>query len=247
MSILIATIGFLVSLCSIFYWKASGAFINWFWQDAREEAEMVLEDKRSSSKLPVKFCLKSTVLVLLLFSATTGLILFNESSQNIILVKLLICSYLIFLALVDFRSMMLPDILNYIGIWSFLVIASLDLSPFGLELKTCVLGAFGCYMVCWLIIQFGYKVLKAAIMGHGDAKALAMVGALFGFKISYLIFFSSALVTSIFSLAQFAFLKPGTYNKTLPFAPFLSFTTILMVIFYNDITLYLASSYPSLF
>lgn len=232
---------------AITFWPLSGAFVNWFWQDEKEEAEMILADERSATKYSKNFSGTAVLLLLGVLALLGSLLYFSGAPKMLILVKSVAIIYFLFLAIVDFRTMMLPDILNYIGLWFGLLLATFNLNPFGLSIQTCVLGAFGGYMVCWLVIQTGYFIFKKGIMGHGDAKYLAMLGAWFGFKPAYLCFVMAMVILTIFSLLRTLFTKDGEFNKPTPFGPFLCTAAIILVIYYEPILAYMHSSYPSLF
>lgn len=237
-----------VSLVSaLTFWPLSGVFVNWFWQDEKEEAEMILADERSTTNYS-KATSMAAILALLFVLAAAGVLLHQSTiTPTTLTLKSLLILYFVFIGVVDFRTMMLPDILNYIGLWLALLIASFGLNPFNLSLHTCVLGAFGSYMVCWLVIHIGYIIFKKAIMGYGDAKYLAMLGALFGFKMSYLTLVLGVVFVTIFSVLMLLFTKDNQLNKPTPFGPFLSGAAITMIIFYQEVLAYMQAIYPSLF
>lgn len=237
----------LAAVSAISFWPLSGAFANWFWQDEKEEAEMILADERSSTKYSKDISVAAIVSMLAILGVSGTLLYLDATPAPVFFIKGLAIIYFLFLSIVDFRTMMLPDILNYIGLWFGLILASFNLNPFGLSLESCVMGAFGGYMVCWLIIQVGYKVLKKAIMGHGDAKYLAMLGAWFGFKIAYLNFVLALIIASLFGILRMLFVRGGEFNTPTAFGPFLSFSAIILFIYYKPIVFYMHESYPSLF
>ena len=46
------------------FWPLSGAFVNWFWQDEKEEAEMILADERSSTNYSKSFSVAAILTLL---------------------------------------------------------------------------------------------------------------------------------------------------------------------------------------
>lgn len=242
--LLLSAIG---AVSAVSFWPLSGAFVNWFWQDEKEEAEMVLADKRSSTNYSKEISLAAMVAMLAILSISGLLLYLNSTPADLFIIKSLAIIYFLFLGLVDIRTMMLPDILNYIGLWFGLILACFNLNPFGISIQSCVLGAFGCYLACWLIIQFGYKILKKAIIGHGDAKYLAMLGAWFGFKIAYLNFAFAMVLATLFAILRIIFIRGTELNAPTPFGPFLSCSAIIMFIYYKPIVMYMHESYPSIF
>ena len=220
------------AVCAVSFWPLSGAFVNWFWQDEKEEAELILSDERSSTNYSKSFSLPAIGFMFIVLLAIGSLMHIAATPNQVLIVKSLAILYFMFMALVDYRTMMLPDILNYIGLWSGLLIASFGFNPFDLSLQTCVLGAFGAYMVCWLIIQLGYRIFGQIVLGHGDAKYLAMLGAWFGFKSAYLVLAFSAVLSSVYSILRFLFTKNYKLNTQAAFGPFLG-TSATALIIYN--------------
>ena len=238
-------IGLVFLFFSLIAYHVSGAFINYFWQDAREEAEMFIADKRSSTEYAKGFNWQCSLIILLLCALFYSLLIQTTNIQLVIFIKVCMFLYFVFIALIDFRTMILPDMLNYIGIWLGLLIACYHLNVFGLTPLNAVTGVVGSYMVCWLILHSGLILLKKQVLGHGDAKYLAMLGAWFGFKVSFLTFFMAVFFLSLFQFFRWLFIS--TETLFIPFGPSLATVASIMILYYNDIIAYSNKLLTSIF
>lgn len=230
-------IGLVFLVFSLLSYQVTGTFINYFWQDAKEEATLVLEDERSSKEFPKKFNWQTSVFCLFSCALFYFLLIQTDSNNISIFIKINLFLYFLFISLIDFRAMILPDILNYIGVWSGVLIACLNLSVFGLTPLSSVLGVLFSYLVCWLIIHAGFRFLKIQLIGYGDAKYLAMFGAWFGFKSAYIIFCIGVFLACFAKIFLFMFVTEE--KKYIPFGPFLALSATTMILYSNTINSYL--------
>lgn len=125
---------------------------------------------------------------------------------------------LLALALIDWDTTLLPDILTLPLLWAGLVAAALGWT--GVDLNTAFWGAVSGYMVLWLTYQAFRLVTRREGMGFGDFKLLAALGAWFGWTaLTPLV-----LIASVSGLAGglllrvMGGLREGGY---FPFGPFL--------------------------
>lgn len=85
---------------------------------------------------------------------------------------------LLALALIDWDTTLLPDVMTLPLLWAGLVAAALGWS--GLDLNTAFWGAVSGYLVLWVTYQAFRLVTGREGMGFGDFKLLAALGAWFG-------------------------------------------------------------------
>jgi leader peptidase (prepilin peptidase) / N-methyltransferase len=91
-------------------------------------------------------------------------------------IALLMMTVLVTIAFIDLRTMLIPDELSYILLWSGLIASVIGL-PGTIELKNAVLGGFIGYTSLFLFAKsYGY-IRKKEGMGHGDFKLFAGLGA----------------------------------------------------------------------
>jgi leader peptidase (prepilin peptidase)/N-methyltransferase len=95
---------------------------------------------------------------------------------------------LLVLSGIDLDHLLIPDRITYPAIPVFFVLALLlrDVPP--LEL---VLGPVVGYGLVFVTAEVGYLVMKREVMGYGDAKLLALVGAALGWRAPFFAFFSA--------------------------------------------------------
>ncbi|MBU4306084.1 MAG: prepilin peptidase [Candidatus Omnitrophica bacterium] len=86
----------------------------------------------------------------------------------------------------------------------------------------------------YLIGKFGEAVFKKESMGGGDVKFLAMIGALLGWKAAILIFFLAPFFGAVVGIiAKF---RHGA--EIIPYGPYLSLATFLVILWGNNILKY---------
>lgn len=124
-------------------------------------------------------------------------------------------SYL--LLLIDLKTLYLPDELNYTLLWSALIsLALFGVSLTGISLANAVIGAATGYFTLWLISTIGRKIKGYEVMGGGDLKLLAAVGAIIGTKGAIFTLFFSPFLGIITYIVSKIF---KNYGKEIPFGP----------------------------
>jgi leader peptidase (prepilin peptidase)/N-methyltransferase len=132
---------------------------------------------------------------------------------------------LLVLALIDFNTRFLPDILTLPLIWAGLLV---NLNASFTPLHNAVIGAVAGYLFLWLM-NWGYRLLCSKDgIGYGDFKLLAALGAWFGWIALPEILLMASATATLFILATTVsgFWKKG---QSLPFGPFLAVAGILML------------------
>lgn len=87
----------------------------------------------------------------------------------------------------------------------------------------------------YMIGRFGEIVFKKESMGGGDVKFLAMIGSILGWKLALLIFFLAPFFGAVVGII--AKLTKGA--EVIPYGPYLSLATFLVILWGNDILSYL--------
>ena len=128
------------------------------------------------------------------------------------------CLMLLVLAVIDFRTQLLPDIITLPLLWAGLLFQLL-FQP--LMLPSAVIGAMVGYLSLWSF----YWLFKLATgkegMGYGDFKLLAALGAWLGWSFLPLMLILSAGLGAIVGLVAQAY-SPNLRGTPLPFGPFLA-------------------------
>jgi len=126
------------------------------------------------------------------------------------------CLTLLALAVIDFRTQLLPDIITLPLLWAGLLYQLL-FQP--LMLPSAVIGAMAGYLVLWGF-YWAFKLITGKDgMGYGDFKLLAALGAWLGWSFLPLMLVLSAGFGAIVGLALQA--NPKRRGMPMPFGPFL--------------------------
>lgn len=134
---------------------------------------------------------------------------------------------LLMLAMIDWDTTLLPDVLTQPLTWGGLMAASLGWTD--LSLETALWGAVAGYLFLWSVYWIFKLVTGKEGMGQGDFKLLAALGAWLGpwAGVSLILIASiSGLVIGLLLRRQ-GQLREGLY---LPFGPFLSFAGLWIMI-----------------
>lgn len=126
------------------------------------------------------------------------------------------CLTLLALAVVDFRTQLLPDIITLPLLWAGLLYQLLFQPAM---LPSAVIGAMAGYLVLWGFYWVFKLVTGKEGMGYGDFKLLAALGAWLGWGFLPLILVLSAGFGAIVGLALHA--NPKRRGMPMPFGPFL--------------------------
>ncbi|MGQ7262787.1 prepilin peptidase [Vreelandella sp. V005] len=128
------------------------------------------------------------------------------------------CLVLLALAVIDFRTQLLPDVLTLPLLWAGLLFQLL-FQP--LMLSDAVIGVIVGYLSLWSFYWLFKLTTGKEGMGFGDFKLLAALGAWLGWSFLPLILILSAGLGAMVGLTAQAF-APRLRGKPLPFGPFLA-------------------------
>ena len=138
---------------------------------------------------------------------------------------LIFISLLIPISFIDLHTTLIPDSLSISGI-----VLGLALSVFrGLALIS-IIGATAGAILISTIIVVGKRVYKQDVMGYGDIKLAAMIGAFVGWAGVLLTVMIGSFLGAVYGLIQ---IKRGklTMKSQIPFGPYLAIGGIISFIY----------------
>ncbi|HSW13720.1 MAG TPA: A24 family peptidase [Solimonas sp.] len=131
---------------------------------------------------------------------------------------LLLTWALIALAVIDLRTMLLPDSITQPLLWLGLAAALL---PVFTDLRSALLGAIMGYLSLWLVYHLFRLVTGKEGMGYGDFKLLAALGAWLGWQALPMIVLLSSLVGAVVGIGLVLLRRHGR-EVPIPFGPYLA-------------------------
>jgi len=140
----------------------------------------------------------------------------GASLQSLFLIG--VCLALLALAVIDFRTQLLPDIITLPLLWVGLGY-QLMFQP--LMLTSAVIGAMAGYLSLWSFYWLFKLVTGKEGMGYGDFKLLAALGAWLGWQTLPMVLILSAGVGAIIGILV-QLVVPRLRGAPMPFGPFLA-------------------------
>jgi leader peptidase (prepilin peptidase)/N-methyltransferase len=171
------------------------------------------------------FSWQDAVLVVLLCASAMGALAYKGADLNG-LVCFCYCAVLLLLARIDLRTHLLPDLLTLSLLWAGLLWHAADLGD--LSLAQSVWGAVTGYIVLWLPCVCLSRWCGKEVMGHGDFKLSAAIGAWLGclaLPFVWLIASSSSVLIALLA----SILVGRRLRESMPFGPGLALGGILML------------------
>ena len=138
---------------------------------------------------------------------------------------------LIALAVIDARTMLLPDALTLPLLWLGLL---LNLEPLFAPLPDAVLGAALGYGVLWLVYWLFRLMTGKEGVGHGDFKLFAALGAWLGWQCLPAVLLGAAVLGAAVGLAGVVSGRHGR-DQPIPFGPYLAIAGMLALLFKDDL------------
>ncbi len=162
--------------------------------------------------------------------AAVGFWRFGFTPQGLTASLLLL--WLVVVAIIDWRHMIIPHTLTVAGMVAGLVLAMFN----GLGLFTSLLGlAVGAGAV--LALAHGYRLVRGTIgMGGGDVMLMGMIGAFLGHWAAVGVLFGGALFGSAYALLHFHNGVSGA--SKLPFGTFLAAAAIIVLLAGEDLAIW---------
>jgi leader peptidase (prepilin peptidase) / N-methyltransferase len=138
------------------------------------------------------------------------------------------CAAILALALIDWDTTLLPDVITQPLLWAGLIAAALRWMP--VTLPNALWGAIAGYLSLWSICQL-FKLATGRVgMGNGDFKLFAALGAWFGWQALIPIVLMASVIGAVIGIGmKFASqLREGGY---VPFGPFLAGAGLTALVF----------------
>jgi leader peptidase (prepilin peptidase)/N-methyltransferase len=138
------------------------------------------------------------------------------------------------LAFIDQDTGLLPDDVTLPLLWIGLLV---NISGTFVPLREAVIGAAAGYLSLWCV-NAAFKLVRGIDgMGFGDFKMTAAVGAFLGWKVLFLVIFLSAVVGSLFGLAQMLAARGGWDRMfKFHFGPYIAMAGIVVLFWGKAIT-----------
>ncbi|HEY2743022.1 MAG TPA: prepilin peptidase [Polyangia bacterium] len=139
---------------------------------------------------------------------------------------------LVVIAGVDLDHKIIPDAITYPAIPAFFVAGVLlrDVAPLDL-----VIGAAAGYGIVAVVAELAYLILKREGMGYGDAKLLALVGALLGWRAALFTFFVSPFFGLVAVVPILVARRRKIVGVEIPFGPYLVAAALFYLFFGRDL------------
>ncbi len=140
---------------------------------------------------------------------------------------------LITLALIDAKTMLLPDNLTIPLMWIGIAV---NYQHLFVDLKSSVLGAMIGYLSLWSLFHVFRLITGKDGMGYGDFKILAAIGAWGGWQILPFTIFAASLLGSVLGIAWMLTQRKKT-SEPIPFGPWLALAGFIGFIWRDEIVL----------
>jgi len=152
-----------------------------------------------------------------------------EAAGLTYLSAVLICVFFI-----DWEFQIIPDLLTYPSLALGLIWALF--SPLGIvdSLVGAVVGGGGLLFVALA----GDWLFKKESMGGGDIKLAAVLGAFLGWRLVVLVFFLSALLGAVVSIAWLLISREMRQKRMIPFGPFLAAAAVISALWGPELILW---------
>ena len=161
----------------------------------------------------------------------TGLVAYKLGFSWQTLAAMMLIWSLIALAVIDFKTTLLPDNITLPFLWLGILV-----NYFGLfcSLEDSVLGAIIGYIVLWLVFH-GFRLITGKEgMGYGDFKLLALLGAWLGWQFLLPIILISSIIGSIVGITLII-TKLLPRDRPSPFGPYLALGGIVCLLWGQEV------------
>ena len=160
---------------------------------------------------------------------------FNEFNPLFLIYIILGCG-LVVSTFIDIEHKIIPDEITIYGLFAGFIISMIYPSlhnanswiSSGID---SLLGILTGGVTIYLAGFLGNIIFRKESMGAGDVKLLAMVGAFLGWQLTLLVFF----VAPIFGASVGIIVKLKTKQDIIPYGPFLSLATFIVILFGDKI------------
>lgn len=183
-----------------------------------------------------RVCKSKISLVYPIVELITGILFLGSYLKfglNLFLLKWLVfICLLMVLSIIDMKTYEFPEKLTFSLIFFGYIFSFI--SP-DLTLEMSFLGSAVYAFPFMIIYAYGESILHKDIMGFGDVKLAAGIGAFLGYKsfyITYMFFTSSFAIGAVISILLIA-TKVKERKELIPFGPFLSLAALAMIFYFG--------------
>ncbi|MBI3230163.1 MAG: prepilin peptidase [Burkholderiales bacterium] len=199
------------------------------WENIPVISYLFLRGKCSACKTPISLRYPA---IELLTGIVSACLIWRFGSGIYGLATLVFTYLLISMTFIDLDHKLLPDDLNYLLLWSALLV---NINHTFCSLNDAVIGAAAGYMALYSVNFIFAKLFKKQGMGNGDFKLLAALGAWFGWMaLPQIILIAS--VTGILGFGLTSIFGKKAEGGEIPFGPSLSLAGIFVLLFGQRIT-----------
>ena len=138
---------------------------------------------------------------------------------------------LISLAMIDFKTTLLPDNITLPFLWLGIIVNYFEIFC---TLEESVLGAIFGYLSLWVVFQIFKLITGKEGMGYGDFKLLALLGAWLGWQFLLPIILISSIVGSIIGVAMIV-TKLLKRDMPTPFGPYLALGGMICLLWGTEV------------
>lgn len=140
------------------------------------------------------------------------------------------------LLLINMKTMLLPDTLNYSLMWIGIIGSILSVKIMDITLTDSLWGAITGYIILWVFSTLGRKLKGVDVMGGGDLKLVAAIGAFTGIAGAVFTIFASPFI-GIFTWLYMKLRKNP--EPQFPYGPSLIIASWIYIFYGKDILKYL--------
>jgi len=137
------------------------------------------------------------------------------------------------LLLIDVKTMFLPDVLNYSLMWIGIIGSLLSIKLIDITLHDSLWGIIVGYTILWIFAIVGKKIKGIDIIGNGDLKLVAAIGAFTGIPGVIFTIFASPFIGIFSYYLYFKFNKKE--EPQFPYGPSLIITSWVYLFYGKEI------------
>lgn len=145
---------------------------------------------------------------------------------------------LISITIIDIKHFLIPDVLNYILLWTALLSSAYEIAF--VNNFSAINGAFLGYISLWSLYWLVRLSCKKEAMGYGDFKLNAAIGAWIGAKILIVHIFIAFTIGAIIGISLLL-LNRHKKDSMIPFGPFLAISGFISINFGESLLNYYLS------
>ncbi len=144
-----------------------------------------------------------------------------------------ICWILITISWIDAQRYVLPDILTMPLLWIGVLV---NLYGVFVPLEDAVIGVIGGYAILFVISEGSEMALSRRVLGAGDPKLFAAIGAWLGWELLPAVLFIAAVTSSVYGVVSHLHQRNLRSGALVAFGPHLAFGAVVALLFSSYLT-----------